>query len=429
MAVVSIHSQRTMLFNELFRSYGEPAFVIHAYDGWYWQSSRTQAPECTIVVRTPKGLRSLLANPTELTLGEAFVNGDLDVEGDIFSVFPIADQLISSTSHQWRSILGKAAQISFEWMHGLGSGWLHSLSRDQKSISYHYDQPFEFFQAWLGETLAYSCAYFRNPTNDLDQAQNDKLELICRKLRLAPGDHLLDIGCGWGSLILHAASRYGVDARGITLSRGQAAMATWRITQAKLNRKCAVDFRDYREMAGPSSRFDKIASIGMFEHVGLKNMRRYFRIAHSLLKPDGLFLHSGIVRSASSVFFQKVSFIDKYVFPNGELITLAKGLELAESVGLEVRDVENLREHYERTLRLWVERLQQNRRAVLQKVSEKIYRIWLLYMAGSAVAFERGKLMAYQVLLARPDNARCHVPHTREDWYRNWERESSRLSA
>jgi cyclopropane-fatty-acyl-phospholipid synthase len=428
MAAVSIHSQRTMLFNELFRSYGEPTFVIYAYDGWYWRSSRTQAPKCTIIVRTPKGLRSLLANPTELTLGEAFINRDLDVEGDIFSVFPIAEQLIGSPSHLWQSILGKAAQVSFEWMHGLRSGWQHSLGRDQKSISYHYDQPFEFFQAWLGETLAYSCAYFRKPTDDLDQAQKDKLELICRKLRLTPGDHLLDIGCGWGSLILHAASRYGVEARGITLSRGQAAMATWRITQAKLNRRCAVDFRDYREVPSPSGRFEKIASIGMFEHVGLKNMRRYFRIAQSLLKPDGLFLHSGIVRSASS-WFPKISFIDKYVFPNGDLVTLAKELALAESAGLEVRDVENLREHYERTLCLWVKGLQQNRRRVLQKVSERTYRIWLLYMAGSAVAFQRGKLMVYQVLLARPDRGQCHMPYTRESCYRDWERESSQLSA
>ena len=425
---VSIHSQRTMLFNELFRNYGEPAFVIYAYDGWHWRSSRTQAPKCTVVVRTPKGLRSLLANPTELTLGEAFINGDLDVEGDIFSIFPIAEQLIGSPSHLWQRIQCKAAQVSPEWIHGLRSVWQHSLARDQKSISYHYDQPFEFYQPWLGETLAYSCAYFRNSTNGLDQAQQDKLELICRKLRLSPGDHLLDIGCGWGSLILHAASRYGVEARGITLSRRQAAMATRRITQAKLNRRCAVEFRDYREVPGPSGRFEKIASIGMFEHVGLKNMRRYFGIACSLLKPDGLFLHSGIVHSAS-LGFQRVSFIDKYVFPNGDLVTLPRELELAESVGLEVRDVENLREHYERTLCLWVERLQQNRRAVLQEVSEKTYRIWLLYMAGSAVAFQRGKLMVYQVLFARPERGRCHLPHTREDCYRKWETEASRLSA
>jgi len=417
-----------MLFNELFRNYGEPTFVIYAYDGWHWRSSRTQAPKCTVIVRTPKGLRSLLANPTELTLGEAFINGDLDVDGDIFSVFPIAEQLIGSPSHLWQSIRCKATQVSLQCMHPLRSGWQHSLARDQKSISYHYDQPFEFYQPWLGETLAYSCAYFRNSTDDLDQAQQDKLELICRKLRLSPDDHLLDIGCGWGSLILHATSRYGVEARGITLSRGQAAMATRRITQAKLNRRCAVEFRDYREVPGPSARFEKITSVGMFEHVGLKNMRRYFRIACSLLKPDGLFLHSGIVQSASSGF-QKASFIDKYVFPNGDLVTLAKELELAESVGLEVRDVENFREHYERTLCLWVDRLQQNRRAVLHEVSEKTYRIWLVYMAGSAVAFQRGKIMVYQVLLSRPDRGRSHLPRTREDCYRKWEAESSRLSA
>jgi cyclopropane-fatty-acyl-phospholipid synthase len=428
MIEISIHAQRTMLFNELFRNYGEPAFVIYAYDGWHWRSSRTRAPKCTIIVRTPKGLRSLLANPTELTLGEAFINGDLDVEDDIFSVFPIAGQLTSSSCHWWQSIWCKAAQVSLECTHGLLSGWQHSRARDRQSISYHYDQPFEFYQPWLGETLAYSCAYFRNPNEDLDQAQKNKLELICRKLQLSPGDRLLDIGCGWGSLILHAASRYGVEARGITLSRGQAARATRRITQAKLNRRCAVEFRDYREIPGPSARFEKIASVGMFEHVGSKNMRRYFRIGYDLLRPDGLFLHSGIVRSTASRL-QNGSFIDKYVFPNGDLVTLATELESAESAGLEVRDVENLREHYARTLCLWVDRLQQNRPAILQKVSERTYRIWLLYMAGSAVAFQRGKLMVYQVLLRRLDSGQSRLPDTREVYYRRWEMESSRVSA
>jgi cyclopropane-fatty-acyl-phospholipid synthase len=425
---VSIHAQRTRLFNELFRNYKEPAFVVYAYDGWHWCSSSTRTPRCTVIARTPKGLRSLLANPTELTLGEAFIDGDLDVEGDIFSVFPIAEELMGSLSPLWRGIKSKAAQLAFGWMNALWSGWQHSVTKDKESISYHYDQPFEFYQPWLGDTLAYSCAYFRNSTDGLDQAQKNKLELICKKLELSPGDHLLDIGCGWGSLILHAVSRYGVDARGITLSRRQAAIATRRITQAKLNRKCAVEFRDYRQVAGPCSRFEKMASIGMFEHVGSRNMKGYFRIARSLLKPDGLFLLSGIVRSISSAS-QKISFIDRHVFPNGELVTLPKELELAESVGLEVRDVENLREHYERTLYLWVERLERNRRAVLQNVSEKTYRIWLLYMAGSAVAFQHGDLMVYQVLFSNPARNRRDLPHTREGYYRKWETEPSRLSA
>lgn len=428
MVVVSIQSQRTMLFNQLFRNYEEPAFLIYAYDGWHWRSSRTRAPKCTVIVRTPKGLRSLLEKPTELTLGEAFINGDLDVEGDIFSVFPIAAQLVESPSHWWQSVWAKAVNASLEWVRALPGGSRHSLASDREAISYHYDQPFEFYQPWLGETLAYSCAYFRHPNEDLDQAQRNKLELICRKLQLSSGDRLLDIGCGWGSLILHAASHYGVEARGITLSRAQAARATRRITQARLNRTCAVEFRDYREIPGPSAQFDKIASVGMFEHVGLKNMKRYFRIACDLLKPEGLFLHSGIVHSAASRL-QNPSFIDNYVFPDGELVTLSTELGLAESVGLEVKDVENLREHYEQTLCLWVDRLQQNRPLVLQKVSERTYRIWLLYMAGSAVGFQSGKLMVYQVLLRRLASRQSQVPDTRETYYRKWEPESSRVSA
>jgi cyclopropane-fatty-acyl-phospholipid synthase len=303
---------------------------------------------------------------------------------------------------------------------GLGQWFKHgsrySLQRDRASISYHYDHPVVFFEPWLGQSLAYSCAYFRNAEETLEVAQEQKLDLICRKLRMQPRERFLDIGCGWGSLILYAASKYHVHAQGITLSREQEQVVRRRIEQASLAQHCAVELRDYRESEGAQQSFDKIASIGMFEHVGLKNLRQYFGTVHRLLRPGGTFLNHGITRSYSSRA-RKASFIDRYVFPDGHLVTLSQALEAAESKGLEVRDAENLREQYELTLRRWVEGLRRNSGTLLQHVSEVTYRTWLLYMAGSAAAFRRGDIAVHQVLFSRPDRGRSQLPITREDWY------------
>jgi cyclopropane-fatty-acyl-phospholipid synthase len=247
-------------------------------------------------------------------------------------------------------------------------------------------------------------------------AQEQKLELICQKLRLQPGERFLDIGCGWGSLVLHAAGRCGAHAQGITLSRQQAETAQRRIEQARLQQQCAVDLRDYRGLEGAEQPFDKIASVGMFEHVGLKNLPQYFGIVHRLLRPGGVFLNHGIARSALSPIREK-SFIGRYVFPGGRLVTLPQALSAAESQGLEVRDVENLREHYDLTLQRWVEGLRRNADTLLQHVSKVTYRIWLLYMAGSAAAFRRGDIGVYQVLFSRPDRGKSGLPLTRDDWY------------
>jgi cyclopropane-fatty-acyl-phospholipid synthase len=274
----------------------------------------------------------------------------------------------------------------------------------------------EFFRPWLGETLAYSCAYFRNAEETLDVAQEQKIALICNKLRLRPFERFLDIGCGWGSLVLHAAGKHRACARGITLSREQAEVAKRRVERSKLGELCTVELQDYRELEIAERSFDKIASVGMFEHVGAENLRQYFRIAHGLLKPGGVFLNHGIARSHSSPP-RKNSFIDRYVFPDGELVTLSQALQAAEAEHLEVRDVENLREHYELTLRRWVDGLQRNANAVLRHVSDVTYRVWLLYMAGSVAAFRRGEIAVYQVLLSRPDQGNSRLPLTREDWY------------
>jgi cyclopropane-fatty-acyl-phospholipid synthase len=373
MLSMSIHSERTTLLDQTFRNYRKSPFSIRTFDGWSWRSSKTDQPVCTIAVKTPQAWRTLVRNPSELSLGEAFIEGDLDIEGDIFAVFPIADHLFSLPLN----LEDRAARMFREWLsYGrrfCRQGLRHSQSRDRQCIASHYDQPSEFYSPWLGDGLVYSCAYFRRPSESLAQAQRNKLELICRKLQLREGDRFLDIGCGWGSLILHAALEYGAEARGITLSRAQAALATHRITEAGMERRCTVEFRDYRETAQMHQSFDKIASVGMFEHVGLSNLRRYFAAVLRMLKPGGSFLNHGIARAVSSPP-HKASFIDAHVFPDGELVPLNETIRVAESAGFEVRDVENLREHYVRTLHLWVQGMQQNARTILRTTSQKTYR-------------------------------------------------------
>ncbi len=412
----SLASQRARVFGALFQGYEGPVFSMRMWDGWQWASSTAEKPVCTIVLQTPKTLESLVAEPSEITLGEAFIHRELEIEGDIFSVFPVAEHIFNRPRRLRQQLFEKISRTLFSFARWVKQGSCHSLRRDRSAISQHYDQPVEFFQPWLGESLAYSCAYFHTPDDPLHKAQEQKLELICNKLRLRPLDHFLDIGCGWGSLILHAATKHRVHAHGITLSQEQATVAKRRIKQANLEQCCAAELRDYRESADLLDSFDKIASVGMFEHVGMKNLSQYFRTVRQLLRPGGVFLNHGITCSCSSPK-RKESFIDRYVFPDGELVTLSQALKTAEAEGLEVRDVENLREHYEITLRRWVDGLLRNADTLRKYVSEDTYRIWLLYMAGSAASFCRGDIAVHQVLLSRPNRGNSQLPLTRKDWY------------
>lgn len=434
-----VQVQRAKVLDSLFQGYeGEP-FSIRLWDGWRWDSNAARKPAFTIIFYSADALRSLVVRPSELTLGEAFLAKDIDIEGDIFSAFSMAEHVFQTARSQRQriseAVLGLVAELG-DW---LKTEKRHSLSEDRAAISYHYDQPADFYRPWLGSSLAYSCAYFESGHDTIDAAQRNKMELICRKLRLQPRERFLDIGCGWGSLILHAACRHGVHAQGITISREQASVAESRIAQERAAQHCKVDLVDYRHAVERMETFDKIASVGMFEHVGLRNLPLYFRTAHRLLKPGGVFLNHGIARShvatdrnlsfldtAIVPFLRNVmvmqgprraSFIDKYVFPDGELVTISQAMWAAESAGFEVRDVENLREHYELTLRRWVEGLQANASTLLTLVSEATYRIWLLYMAGSAAAFRRGDIAVYQMLLSRPDRGNSRLPLIRNDLY------------
>ncbi len=421
-------SHERKLLDELFRGYPGPAFAIRLWNGWQWSSLPGEKPVFTVVVETPNALRALMTEPNEVTLGDAFIRREIDVEGDIFSAFSVAEYLVNRPRGPLRQVMDflvRTGARSERWFH---YGARHSALRDRASITYHYDQPVEFFRPWLGSTLAYSCAYFRAESDSLDLAQARKLELICRKLRLQPRDNFLDIGCGWGGLILHAAEKHNVRAHGITLSLNQAEVTQCRVDGAGLAQKCIVELRDYRDCANLSGSFDKIASVGMFEHVGPGNLPHYFHTVHGLLRAGGTFLNHGIARSALSPV-RKDSFIDRYVFPDGRLATLSQATDAAESAGFEVRDVENLREHYELTLRKWVAGLRRNEGSLRNCVSEETYRIWLLYMAGSAAAFHRGEIAVYQILLSRLEQGKCRLPLVREDWYATREQEEEGIEA
>lgn len=431
--------ERSRVFDTLFAQYEGPSFAVRMWDGWTWSSAARGVPVCTIVFNSEDALQSLAVHPSEITLGEAFVSKEIDVEGDIFSVFDVAEHIFQCARGQRQRVMEVMAGLVSNIGYRLKQGRTHSVERDSEAISYHYDQPVEFYRPWLGKSLAYSCAYFESPEDDLDDAQWNKLELICRKLRLKPGERFLDIGCGWGSLILHAATEHDALAQGITISREQASVAEQRIDEAGVKSHCDAALLDYRKAPDKFAPFDKIASVGMFEHVGLKNLPTYFATARKLLKPGGVFLNHGIARARfqgvhgdsflntaivpflrETLMFRRPrnsSFIDKYVFPDGEIVTIAQAIRAAEGAGFEVRDVENLREHYDLTLRRWVDGLLRNRDALLKLVPEKTFRIWLLYMAGSAAAFRRGDIAVFQTLLANPEHGRTGLPLRREDWY------------
>jgi cyclopropane-fatty-acyl-phospholipid synthase len=264
--------------------------------------------------------------------------------------------------------------------------------------------------------MVYSCAYFANPDDDLDTAQEQKLEYICRKLRLQHGERLLDIGCGWGGLVIYAAQHYGVEAYGITLSEPQVELAQKRIEEAGLTGKCKVEVRDYREVTEANS-FDKIVSVGMFEHVGESLLPTYFKQAWQLLRPGGVFLNHGIASIFSHPQPDSI-FNQRYVFPDGQLLPISITLQIAEASGFEVRDLESLREHYALTLRHWVRRLEEHSDEARNLTSDVTYRIWRLYMSAAAHAFQTGSHNIYQTLLAKPDRGDSGLPLTRNDWYK-----------
>jgi cyclopropane-fatty-acyl-phospholipid synthase len=374
----------------------------------------------TLQVNTPEGLRALLFRPNSLKLGEAYIYGDCDVIGNLPDIFPIADELIGGKT----SFTDKLKAGWFLLRHSYQSGDKKhaaklrgdraSRGRTRKAISYHYDLPVEFWRLWLDRQLVYSCAYFEEANATLEEAQAAKLDLICRKLRLRSGERFLDMGCGWGALLCHAAKHYGVKALGVTLSTHQAKVAAERIQEQGLAENCKVEVRNFFEVEqlGP---FDKIASIGAVEHV--QSLHRYFAYAYRLLEPGGWFLNHGITTSPTNPLREGDSFLDRYVFPDYHLASIGETVRAAERAGFDVRDIENLREHYARTVELWHERLVQAR-AEVEKVTDAVrYGIFDLYLAGTAYEFRVGRLHLHQTLLFKTKPGESMAPHTRHEWY------------
>jgi cyclopropane-fatty-acyl-phospholipid synthase len=314
-------------------------------------------------------------------------------------------------------LLRKLPAAAYNGLHEANlRGRVHTRARDRAAIQFHYDQPVEFYRTFLDRDLMYSSGYYDDGIDSLDDAQTAKIDYILRKVRLQPGERLLDIGCGWGGLVVRAASRFGAMATGITLSHAQYDEATRRIRTEGLGRSAGVELRDYRDLG--DAKFDKIVSVGMFEHVGRPKLRDYFKAAFAALRPGGLFLNSGIANQDREECGETTGFIERFIFPDGELVRVSDALSIAEKVGFEIRDVESFREHYVRTLRAWVSNLESNREAAVAAADEQTVRAWLLYMAGSAQGFRVGRLGDFQSLLARPaGNGSVGIPPTRRDLY------------
>lgn len=409
----------------LLGTYHPRDFAVRFWDGTLWEAEPGEPTHFTLVIRNPCALRSMFWMPNEVRLGKAYICDDLDIEGNIEAIFNVGDHLITERPglNDWLSCIGALLKLSRNGRRPENSshiakvsGGRHSQKRDRQAVCHHYDTSNDFFTLWLDKAMVYSCAYFEEPDDDLDSAQAKKLDYICRKLRLRPGDRLLDIGCGWGALVMHAARSFGVKARGITLSQPQADLANKRIHEEGLAKRCWVDVLDYREI-DETGTYDKLVSVGMFEHVGESQLSEYFDRAWQLLRPGGVFLNHGISSSIKWWKMRGPSFVDTYVFPDKELLPLSIVLRHAEQRGFEVRDVESLREHYALTLSQWVRRLEARKDEVRRVVNEATYRLWRLYMAGAAHRFRTGQINVYQVLLSKPDRGSSGLPLTRADWY------------
>ncbi len=404
---------------------GEPPVRFAYWDGS--ESGPDKSPGA-VVLRSPDVLRRLVWSPDELGLARSFVAGDLDVEGDLYATIRALHEAAPSRVRLGPRSLGAAARAAI----GLGAIGLplapppeemtpararrHSTGRDASAIHHHYDVGNDFYSLVLGPSMTYSCARFVDETATLEQAQAAKHDLICRKLGLheRPGARLLDVGCGWGSLALHAASRYGASVVGITLSREQAGLARRRVEEAGLDGSVEIRLEDYRSLGGES--FDAISSVGMFEHVGTAQTARYFTTLRSLLGPGGRLCNHAISTPGGSTLEGR-TFMNRYVFPDGELIDVGEVVLAMERAGFEVRDVESLREHYAATLRCWVDNLERNWSDAVSLVGAARARIWRFYMAASANGFDDGGLGVHQVLGVVPSaGGESGMPRTRLDW-------------
>ncbi len=375
---------------------------------------------CTVVFNQPSVLRQLVLHRNVARLAEAYLTEESNIEGDAEQLFDLVTYMRDLVI-PWSTRL-RVMRLAFRLprhhrekdTQAIRAG--HDKRQNTKqSISHHYDVGNDFYRLWLDQEMVYSCAYFSNTEQPLDDAQRDKLDYICRKLRLTPGETLLDIGCGWGALVCWAARQYGVKAYGITLSEQQAAYARERIRKEGLEDLVTVELRDYRDLP-ETARYDRVVSVGMFEHIGVSNFPLYFSTIKRVLAPGGLFLNHGITNDTGWQDTPITRFINSYVFPDGELARIGHVIDAMEDAGFEIVDVEGLRRHYAMTLRHWVASLEANKAQVVDIVGEATYRVWRLYMAGSAHYFDEGSINVYQVL-AGHDREPLKVGLRRDELY------------
>lgn len=400
-------------------------FSVRLWDGSEVPPASGRHSHFTLVINRPEALKPIFKNPNSLTFGEAYIHRDIDIEGDLSQAIKLKTAFAPKLDCLTRlkiiwSLLkldGKKEEA------GLNTGGTRPFipdtedrERRRRAIGYHYDQPLDFWRQLLDDNFQYSCAYFKDTHEDLNAAQRDKLDHICRKLSLRPGDHLLDMGCGWGGLISHAARHYDVQATGITLSREQEQFARDWIRRQGLESRCRIHFGDIRDFQEPGA-YDKAVSVGVIEHFDRPAQRDYFDAAWRSLNAGGLFLSHGMSSSSSKPIEGGPSFIDRYVFPDANLVPIHQTLQAAEERGFEVRDLENLREHYAQTVRCWLKNLARNREAILRIVGDETYRVFELYLSGFLHCFHDARIFLFQALLSKNREGSAGLPWTREAWY------------
>src|SRR6266516_2784941 len=429
-SATTVDEKTRRILSETFADCTLDKVTVSLCDTAAWPDDRPRLAR--LLLKHPGAAKRMFSPGTEVGLAEAYLRNDFDIEGDIEAAFEVGDFLLSRLD-DWkrkltlggllirlpegnaRSTMQRAARQLLPRIRGKA----HSSERDQRAVTFHYDVSNDFYQLWLDRRMVYSCAYFQSPDDDLDAAQERKLDYLCRKLRLRPGQRLLDIGCGWGALVLHSPKHFGVHAEGITLSEPQAEWGRARIIEAGFGNEAKIERRDYREITTTRGLYDAIVSVGMAEHVGRERLPDYFAAVYRALKPGGIFLNQaigeGIVARPNN---RDGSFIEQYVFPDGDIPPLPIVLRAAESSGFEIRDVENLREHYVLTLRHWLRGLEAHHDEARRFVDETIYRVWRLYISGTAHGFRCGQIAVYQTLLAKLDRSgESNLPLTRSDWY------------
>jgi cyclopropane-fatty-acyl-phospholipid synthase len=399
----------------------DPPVAVTAYDGTRFGPRDAKA---TLQIRSPDALQRIVTRPGELGFARAYVVGDIDLDGDIYELFKLQERIPSPRlDHRqvrrligelgWRRLRPKPPPPEEARRHRFG---VHSRQRDAEAVRHHYDVSNAFYRLVLGPSMTYSCALYLEADQSLEEAQAAKYELICTKLALEPGMRLLDVGCGWGGMVRHAAREHGVAAVGVTISPRQAALARDLVTEEGLDDLVEIRLQDYRDIDdGP---YDAVSSIGMFEHVGLKRLETYFDAMWALVGTEGRFLNHAISRPPSDgpPRINPDSFVGRYVFPNGELHEIGAVVTAMQHAGFEVRHVESLREHYDRTLRTWVTNLENRWEEAVAEVGANRARVWRLYMAGSAAGFGAGRIQIHQTLGVRTGPDGTSAMPTRPDW-------------